>query len=78
MKTTVKEQLRIAEARLARYYKAEDAILSGQSYEVEGLKLTRANLKDVQNMIASLEKKISALNTQLKGRARFRLITPGW
>ena len=78
MKTTVKEQLRIAEARLARYYKAEDAILSGQSYEVEGLKLTRANLKDVQNMIASLEKTISALNAKLKGKAKFRIVRPGW
>ena len=78
MKTTVKEQLRIAEARLARYYKAEDAILSGQSYEVEGLNLTRANLKDVQSMIASLEKKISALEATLKGKAKFRIVRPGW
>ena len=74
----VKERIYIAESRLSLYYKAEKAILSGQSYEVEGLKLTRANLKDVQSMITELEKKISALNTQLKGRARFRLITPGW
>ncbi|MBR1658144.1 MAG: hypothetical protein IJ697_06735 [Synergistaceae bacterium] len=74
----VKERIYIAEGRLYLYYKAEKAILSGQSYEVEGLKLTRANLKDVQSMITELEKKISALNTQLKGRARFRLITPGW
>ena len=57
MKTTLKEQLYIAESRLASYYDAEQAILSGQSYEMEGLKLTRANLKDVQNMIASLEEK---------------------
>ena len=78
MKTTVKEQLRITEARLARYYNAEKAILSGQSYEVEGLKLTRANLKDVQNMIASLEKTISALNAKLKGKAKFRIVRPGW
>ena len=74
----VKERIYVAEGRLSLYYKAEKAILSGQSYEVEGLKLTRANLKDVQSMITELEKKISALNTQLKGRARFRLITPGW
>ena len=78
MKTTLKEQLRIAEARLARYYKAEDAILSGQSYEVEGLKLTRANLKDVQSMINTLESKISALNAKLRGRAKFRIVRPGW
>ena len=76
--TTIKEQLHIAESRLTLYYKAEKAILAGQSYEIEGLKLTRANLKDVQNMIISLEKKISALNAQLRGRTRFRVVTPGW
>ena len=57
--TTIKEQIHIAESRLALYYKAEKAILSGQSYEIEGLKLTRANLKDVQSMINTLESKIS-------------------
>ena len=77
-KNELRNQIYIAECRLELYYKAEMAILAGQSYEVEGLKLTRANLKDVQNMITSLEKKISALNAQLRGRARFRVVTPGW
>ncbi len=76
--TIIKEQIRISESRLALYYKAEKAILSGQSYEMEGLKLTRANLKDVQSMIDALEKKVSALNAQLRGRVRFRVVTPGW
>ena len=76
--TTIKEQIHIAESRLALYYKAEKAILLGQSYEIEGLKLTRANLNDVQSMIASLEAKISALKAQLRGRARFRVVRPGW
>lgn len=78
MKTTIKEQLQIAQARLTLYYKAEKAILNGQSYEVEGLKLTRANLKDVQNMINSLKAEISALNAKLRGRAKFRIVRPGW
>lgn len=76
--TIIKEQIHIAESRLALYYKAEKAILNGQSYEVEGLKLTRANLKDVQSMISSLESKISALNAKLRGRARYRIVRPGW
>ena len=76
--TTIKEQIHIAESRLALYYKAEKAILSGQSYEIEGLKLTRANLKDVQSMINTLESKISALNAKLRGQARFRIVRPGW
>lgn len=74
----IKEQLEITKSRLILYYKAEKAILSGQSYEVEGLKLTRANLKDVQNMIAGLEKDISALQAKLKGRKKFRVVIPGW
>lgn len=77
-KTSIKEQIRIAESRLALYYKAEKAILNGQSYEVEGLKLTRANLKDVQSMISSLESKISAFYAKLRGRAKFRIVRPGW
>ena len=77
-RTQIKEQLYVAEGRLHSYLNAEQAILSGQSYEAEGLKLTRANLKDVQNMIASLKKEISALNARLKGRASFRIVTPGW
>ena len=78
MNTTIKEQIQIAQARLTLYYKAEKAILSGQSYEVEGLKLTRANLKDVQNMIAALENKISALKSRQRGRAKYRIVRPGW
>ena len=78
MNTTLKEQIQIAESRLTLYYKAEKAILSGQSYEVEGLKLTRANLKDVQNMIAALENKISALKSRQRGRAKYRIVRPGW
>lgn len=74
----IHEQIQIAESRLILYYKAEKAILSGQSYEVEGLKLTRANLKDVQNMIAALENKISALKAKQRGRSKFRIVRPGW
>lgn len=74
--TTARDTLQIAEARLLLYYKAEKAILSGQSYEVEGLKLTRANLKDVQSMIAELEKKVARLKSS--SRPKFRVVRPGW
>ena len=76
--STIKDELKVAEARLVLYYKAEKAILAGQSYEAEGLKLTRANLKDVQSMIANLEAKISALKAKLRGRSSFRIVRPGW
>ena len=78
MQTTITEQIQIAESRLRLYYKAEKVILSGQSYEIEGLKLTRANLKDVQNMIDALENKISALKSRQRGRAKYRIVRPGW
>ena len=78
IQTTITEQIQIAESRLTLYYKAEKVILSGQSYEIEGLKLTRANLKDVQNMIDALENKISALKSRQRGRAKYRIVRPGW
>lgn len=47
------------------YLAAERAILSGQSYELEGLKLTRADLSVVQKKISELIK----LDTRLAGAA---------
>lgn len=78
MKTEIKEKLYIAEKRLELYLKAEEAILSGQSYEIGDRKLTRANLKDVTNTINSLKKEIALLETKLNGRARVRIVRPSW
>ena len=39
-----KDKLEILNARLLLYYKAEKAILAGQSYEAEGLKLTPSKI----------------------------------
>jgi hypothetical protein len=68
------ERLETKKARLKLYLKAEIAVLSGQSYEIEGLKLTRANLKDVQDMITRLESDIAKLSG--KRRARTKFIVP--
>ena len=68
-------KLEIKKARLKLYLAAEKAILSGQSYEIEGLKLTRANLKDVQTMIGQLETAVEKLSG--KQRARMKFIVPG-
>jgi hypothetical protein len=59
--------------RLEMYLAAEAAILSSQSYEMEGLKLTRANLEAVQRTISVLEGKIGRLSG---GRGRMREIVP--
>ena len=72
-------QLESDKRRLLDYLEAERAILSGQEYEIEGLKLTRADLKTVTDMIANLEYKINreqeALKPKIK-RPRFRTIIP--
>lgn len=47
------------QADLAKYEAARDAILLGQAYEVAGRKLTRANLRDVEAAITSLEQRIA-------------------
>ena len=75
---SIKERLIKAIARRELYEKAEAAILSGQSYEAEGLKLTRANLKDVATILASIKKEISMLENKRDKRKKFRVVRPGW
>ena len=72
------EKLTVAKARLTLYYKAEKAILSGQNYEIEGLKLTRADLGKVQDMIADLENKVERLSAKPRARRRVIVPTDGW
>ena len=73
-----KTRLQVAKTRLELYLKAERAILSGQSYEAEGLKLTRANLADVQDMIADLEALIGKLEAGSYKRRRIIVPKDGW
>ncbi len=73
-----KTRLQVAKTRLELYLKAERAILSGQSYEAEGLKLTRANLADVQDMIADLEAQIGKLEAGSYKRRRIIVPKDGW
>ncbi len=73
-----KTRLQVAKMRLELYLKAERAILSGQSYEAEGLKLTRANLADVQSMIADLEALIGRLEAGSYKRRRVIVPKDGW
>jgi len=71
-------KLEIKKARLKLYLAAEKAILGGQSYEIEGLKLTRANLKEVQEMISRLENQIEKLFRARKSRIKFVVPKDGW
>ena len=76
--TAKDEKLAVAKARLTLYYKAEKAILSGQSYEIEGVKLTRADLGKVQDMIADLENKVERLSAPARSRRRVIVPVDGW
>nr|DAE71369.1 MAG TPA: head to tail adaptor [Caudoviricetes sp.] len=63
------EALERARRRLELYYKAEEAILTGQEYTIGSKKLRRADLSDVQAMISKLEKDVKALDSGGKNRA---------
>lgn len=63
------EKLRRAERRLELYYKAEEAILTGQEYSLGTKRLRRADLADVQAMIRSLEKEVGELRKGGKNKA---------
>lgn len=55
--------------RLDLYYKAEEAILTGQEYTIGSKKLRRADLSDVQEMINKLEKEVKSMEHGGKNRA---------
>ena len=75
---TLKDRIEMTRARLNRYREAEDAILSAQSYSLDGMSLTRANLPHVQKMINDLENELSRLTLQQHKatRSRMRVVVP--
>jgi hypothetical protein len=52
--------IQIATARLTAYLNAELKVLSGQAVEMDGRKLTRANLKEIRDGIVFWEQKAAA------------------
>ena len=63
-----------AEERLAAYLEAETKVLSGQSYELHGRRLTRANLAEIQAGIETWDRRVK----DLSGRGRARIVAPRW
>lgn len=60
------------QADLELYRKAEQAVLiGGQSYEVAGRKLTRANLAEIRAAKADLEQRIALVTQPQHGHAVF-------
>lgn len=65
-----------AEAQLAAYLAAETAVLSGQSYEIAGRRLTRADLEAIQAGIKAWDERAAALGVAASTRSRARTIVP--
>jgi hypothetical protein len=61
--------LSIAQAKLDAYLAAETAVLSGQSYEIEGRKLVRANLREIQAGIDIWNQRVQRLSARSAGRS---------
>ncbi len=66
-----------AQAQLAAYMAAELAVLGGQSYEIAGRKLTRADLIAIQAGIKSWNAQVMTLTNQARGRSRSRTVVVG-
>lgn len=64
----IMNQLERTRNRLELYYKAEEAILTGQEYSIGTRKLRRADLADVQSMIRSLQNEVKSLETGGKNK----------
>lgn len=67
------ERLEILYGRYEEYLRAERAVLHGQSYTVEGLSVTRAQLREVRGVIGELEREILRLEREASGRGRIRV-----
>ena len=65
-----------AEAQLALYLADEAKVLSGQSYEIAGRKLTRANLAEIRDGIETWNARAVTLRSASSGRGRARTIVP--
>lgn len=66
-----------AQAQLNAYLSAETSVLAGQSYEIAGRKLSRANLAEIQRGITIWNGLVIELSGRARGRNRTRTLVPG-
>lgn len=59
-----------AEAKLAQYLAAEEAVLTGQRYEINGRMLQRADLGMIQQGVKVWNDRVSELSASSSGRTR--------
>lgn len=69
--------LQQAQDQLDAYLAAERAVLGGQSYEIAGRRLARANLAEIQVGISTWNSRVVALSASTIGRRRNRVVVPG-
>ena len=65
--------LAVADARLKEYITAERRVLDNQAYEVEGRKLTRADLQQIREGIVFWQGQVDRLNPAPVKRAVGRM-----
>ncbi|MCE5200552.1 MAG: DUF6148 family protein [Armatimonadota bacterium] len=69
-------ELQKARRKLALWEAAEDAIAGSQEYQIDGRRLTRANLNEVQRMVHYYENKVARLAAGRGPGGRVRRIIP--
>ena len=62
--------LAVAQQRLDQYLAAETAVLGSQSYEINGRRLTRANLAEIQAGVTLWNQRVQSLSRSATGRGR--------
>ena len=62
-----------AEAKLAGWLEAEDKLMAGQSYSLNGRALTRANLNEVREAVEAWDRRVKRLS---RGGIRMKSGTP--
>lgn len=67
-----------AQTQLDAWIAADAAVATGQSYEIAGRKLTRANAGEITAKIDYWNAKVVQLSNSTLGRGRSRTMVPGF
>lgn len=67
-----------AQTKLDSYLAAEEAVLTGQGYEIAGRKLTRADLSAIQEGIKIWDARVKTLDSRASGRSRVSIPRPAF
>lgn len=66
-----------AQTQLAAWLDADAKVATGQSYEISGRRLTRADAAEITRKIEYWNAKVVTLSNQAQGRTRARTIVMG-